>query len=43
LPAFFRLMEQSGTTIINLDYHKSSLSDLFIRLTGRHLHDEAPV
>jgi len=39
LPEFFRMAERASLRIQTLEYHRSTLNDLFISLTGRELHD----
>lgn len=39
LPEFLRYLNALGLSLENMDIRKSSLDDLFIELTGRHLHE----
>ena len=41
LPALLALLQSSGKTLARLSTRHASLEDVFVRLTGRHLREEA--
>jgi ABC-2 type transport system ATP-binding protein len=40
IPALMRLLSERGASLSELTTHHASLEDVFLNLTGRHMHDE---